>query len=144
MNRKLIWGIPIAMVILGLAVLLISRLLPHFTAAVTDRGQVYYTPAHRSARTKTSARYRVGLTVEYTDEKGEVISAGMTYVTIHPNSIPKVGDRIAVCRGLKGLTVYPNRDLIGLGGAGAVIGGFFLVTFLLTKWSMNRKRKKAV
>ena len=38
MNRKIVWGIPIAMVVLGLLTVMLSYLQPAFTATVQERG----------------------------------------------------------------------------------------------------------
>ena len=141
MNRKIIWGVPIAMVVLGLLIVMLSYLQPAFTATVQERGQVYYTPAKRSARSRRSARYRMTLRVTYTDDQGRNVEAEVPFETIHPNDLPKPGDEIAVTRSLTGMVTHPDRRLVGIGGGCAVIGGFFLFTFLLTKWSLNREKK---
>ena len=141
MNRKIIWGVPIAMVVLGLLIVMLSYLQPAFTATVQELGQVYYTPAKRSARSRRSARYRMTLRVTYTDGQGRNVEAEVPFETIHPNDLPKPGDVIAVTRSLTGMVTHPDRRLVGIGGGCAVIGGFFLFTFLLTRWSLNREKK---
>ena len=141
MNRKIVWGIPIAMVVLGLLIVAVSYLQPECMVTVQERGQVYYTPAKRSARSRRSARYRTTLRVTYTDGQGRNVEAEVPFETIHPNDVPKPGDGIAVTQSLTGMVTHPDRRLVGIGGGSAVLGGFFLFTFLLTRWSLNREKK---
>ncbi len=146
MNRKIVWGIPIAMVVLGLLTVMLSYLQPAFTATVQERGQVYYTPAKRSARSRRSARYRTTLRVTYTDGQGRNVEAEVPFETVYLNEVPEPGDEIAVTRSLTGMVTHPDRRLVGIGGGCAVIGGYFLFAILLTRRSMDRswgmKQKK--
>ncbi len=143
MNRKLIWGIPIAMVILGLMIVLIGHLQPKYTATVIEKGQVSYTPAKKFGRTRHSSRYSLTLTVTYVNDQGDNVSTQVQFLTIHPHDIPEIGDQIDICRGLRGMVTHPNGNLVALGGTSAVIGGFLLTLFLLTRWSMNRERRRS-
>ena len=143
MNRKLIWGIPIALVILGLTIMLISTVQPFCMATVTEKGPVNYTPAVKSARTRRSARYSVTLEVTYLNDQGENSQAQVQWIALHSQDIPEIGDQIAICHGLKGMVPHPNRNLLALGRTSAALGGFFLVVFLLTRWSLRREQRRA-
>ena len=140
MNRKLVWGVPVAMLIAGLIIVLLAYAQPARVANVTERGEVYYTPAKRVGRSRRSARYRATLTVVYGNDEGE-IQARVDFSTTDLRKIPKPGDEIAVTPWLNGMVPHPNRILIGIGGTGIVIGGLFLFLFLLTAWSLKRQRK---
>ncbi len=139
MNRKIVWGIPAALVVVGLLILLFAHLQPYFNATVLDTARVSYTPAKRMARGHSRAHYRAELLVKYTDRSGNEATATVEFITIHPRAIPKAGDAIPISRGLTGMVTHPNRSLIGLGGGAAVIGGLFLFMFGLTWLSMKRK-----
>lgn len=143
MNKKVIWGIPVAMVVVGLFIVLLSHFQPAFTATVTNVGQVHYTPARKAARSRSAARYRVELTVEYTDAHGGSVSTEVMFSTINSNAIPKAGDKIRICQGLNDMITHPSKTLIGIGGGGAVIGGLFLFLFMLTEWSIKRKERRS-
>ena len=140
MNRKLVWGVPVAMVIAGLIIVLLAYAQPARVATVTERGEVYYTPAKRVGRSRRSARYRATLTVVYGNDEGE-IQARVDFSTMDLRKIPKPGDEIAVTPWLNGMVPHPNRTLIVIGGTGIVIGGLFLFLFLLTAWNLKRQRK---
>lgn len=139
MIRKLIWGVPIALVAIGLLIVLLAHLQPSVPAAVTEVGEIIYTPEKAMVRGHSSAHYRVMLEVEYEDERTEAATATVECLTAHADDIPKPGDRIQISRGLSGMVAHPNRTLIGVGGAAAVIGGLFLFMFLLTWLSMKRR-----
>ena len=140
MNRKIIWGVPIALAVMGLLLLLAAHLQPSVAATVTAVVEKYYTPAKKLARGHTSAHYRAVLAVEYTDWRGEKATAEVQYRTTHPFSIPKAGDEVRICRSLTGMAIHPNRTLVAVGGTAAIIGGLFLLMFGLTRLSMRRKR----
>ena len=67
MNRKIIWGIPIGMVIVGLLIVLISYVQPSYPATVLSVGNKTYTPARNRGRSRSSAVYREELEVSYGD-----------------------------------------------------------------------------
>ncbi|MBQ6255369.1 MAG: hypothetical protein IJJ60_02160 [Clostridia bacterium] len=138
MNRKIIWGIPIGMVIVGLLIVLFSYVQPSYPAQVLSVGNKSYTPARNRGRSRSSAVYREELAVSY----GEGQIATVTFSHTNQNKLPKAGDEIRVTPWFSGMVTHPNRTLVGIGGTSAVIGGFFLVTFLLTKWSLARDRKR--
>ena len=138
MNRKIIWGIPIGMVIVGLLIVLISYVQLSYSAEVLSVGERSYTPAKRSARSRSSAVYREELEVSYGDGQ----TATVLFSTIHPNDMPKAGDKVQISPWFSGMVIHPNRTLVAIGGTSAGIGGFFIVTFLLTKWSLARDEKR--
>ncbi len=137
--RKIVWGMPVALVVIGLLILLFAWLQPTYAATVTKAGETFYTPARKMARGTSSAHYRAVLEVEYTDRRGETETASVQFGTNNPMAIPRVGDQILISRGLSGMVSHPNRNLIGAGGGAAVIGGFFLAMFLLTRLRMRRR-----
>lgn len=52
MNRRIIWGVPTALVVIGLPILLLACLQPTYTATVVEVGDRFYTPfAVRAYRT---------------------------------------------------------------------------------------------
>ena len=138
MNRKLLWGVPVGMVLAGLLIVLVSYLQPSFPATVLSVGERTYTPSRKLARGSTSSVYREQLEVRYGD--GE--TATVTFSSTNPHALPKVGDTVRISRWFSGMTTHPNRTLVGVGGGLAVIGGFFVVLFLLTKWSLSRDRAR--
>ena len=138
MNKKIIWGVPIGMVVIGLLVVLFSYMQPSYPALVLSVGERTYTPARKLGRGKASAVYREVLEVSYGDGQ----TASVTFSSIHPNRLPKAGDEIRISPWFSGMVSHPNRTLVGIGGGCAVIGGFFLVTFLMTKWSLARQEKR--
>lgn len=140
MSKKLIWGIPIALVAIGLLIVLFAHLQPSIPATVIEVGEKYYTPEKAMVRGHSSAHYRVMLEVGYADERGGAATATVEYHTAYADDIPEAGDPIRISRGLSGMVAHPNRTLIGIGGAAAVIGGLFLFMFGLTWLSMRRKR----
>ena len=119
MNRKLVWGVPIAMVVVGLLVLLFAHLQPYRTATVMDTGQISYTPARRMVRGHSKAHYTADLVVTYTDHSGNEATVTVKFGSTDRNAIPKAGDEIPISRGLTGMVAYPNRNLIALGGGAA-------------------------
>ena len=139
MIRKYIWGVPIALVAIGLLIVLFAHLQPSAAATVMEVGEKHYTPAKAMVRGHSSAHYQVMLEVGYTDERGESATATVECLTAHEEEIPRAGDQIRISRGLSGMVMHPNRTLIGIGGAAAVIGGLFLFMFWLTWLSMRRK-----
>ncbi len=146
MNRKIVWGVPIAMVVLGLLIVMLSYLQPECMVTVQERGQVYYMPGERSGQSGESSRYRTILRVTYTDGQGRNVEAEVPFETVYLNEVPEPGDEIAVTRSLTGMVTHPDRRLVGIGGGCAVIGGYFLFAILLTRRSMDRswgmKQKK--
>lgn len=137
--RKIVWGVPIAAVAIGLLILLFAYLQPSFTATVLNVGETAYTPSRTMVRGHSSSYYEVPLKVEYSNRQGVPESTTVQFGSTNPNAIPKVGDQLRVSRGLSGMVTHPNRDLIGAGGGAAGIGWFFLVLLLLTMWR-DRKR----
>ena len=142
MNRKIVWGVPIAMVVLGLLIVAVSYLQSECMVTVQERGQVYYMPGERSGQSGESSRYRTILRVTYTDGQGRNVEAEVPFETVYLNEVPEPGDEIAVTRSLTGMVTHPDRRLVGIGGGSAVLGGFCLFTFLLTRWSLNREKKE--
>ena len=138
MNRKVIWGIPIGMVAVGLLILVFTYAQPSCPATVLSIGKRTYTPSRKMARGTSSAVYREQLEVLYEDGQ----TATVIFSSTNPHILPKVGDEVRICRWITGMVTHPNRTLIGIGGASAGIGAFFLFTFLLTKWSMSRQKTK--
>lgn len=139
MNRRIIWGVPIALVTVGLLIVLFAYLQPSVTATVIEVGEKYYTPERAMVRGHSSAHYRVMLEVEYADQRGQTAIATVEFLTADSHDIPKAGDPIQISRGLSGMVAHPNRDLIGIGGGAAVIGGLFLFMFWLTRLSLKRR-----
>ena len=84
------------------------------------------------------------LEVEYADARGERKSASVRFGTTHPNAVPKVGDQIQVSRGLSGMVVHPNGNLIGIGGGAVGIGVLFILMYLLTalRWKKDRRQTR--
>lgn len=140
MSKSSIWRIPVAFVVIGLAILLFAHVQPARTATVTGVGDKTYRPARRMARGHSSAYYMATLEVAYTDSAGGKAAASVKFGSTNPHAIPKVGDEISICRGLAGMVTHPNRSLIGLGGGLAIVGGLFLFLFGLTALSLKRKR----
>ena len=130
--RRIVWGVPIAFVVIGLLILLSAWLQPAYTAMVAEVGEMSYTPARKMVRGTSSAYYKVMLEVEYTGDRGEHKSASVQFGTTNPNAIPKTGDQVKISRGLSGMVTHPNRNLIGIGGGAAVVGGLFILMYLLT------------
>ena len=139
--NKTIWVVPVALVIIGLLVLLFAHLQPHITATVLAIDHATYTPAKRMARGHSEAHYRAELLVSYSNQSGDEATATVEFMSTHRNAIPKVGDEIPISHGLTGMVAHPNRNLIGLGGGAAVIGGLLLFMFWLTWLSLRRKRQ---
>lgn len=139
MNRRIIWGVPAALVAIGLLIILLAWLQPTYTATVVEVGDRFYTPARKMVRGTTSSSYRAILEVEYTDRRGELQTASVEFGTLNPFAIPKAGDQIPISRSLSGMVTHPDRNLIAAGGTAAVIGGFFLFTFLLVRLRMGGK-----
>ena len=139
MNRRIIWGVPAILVAVGLLILLFACLQPTYTATVVEVGDRFYTPARKMVRGTSSSHYRAILEVEYTDRQGELQSAPVAFRTLNPNAIPKAGDQIQISRGPSGMVAHPNRNLIGIGGGAAAIGGIFILMYLLTmlRWKKN-------
>ena len=48
--RRIAWGVPIALVIIGMLILLFACLQPSYTATVTEVGEMSYTPARKMVR----------------------------------------------------------------------------------------------
>ena len=141
MNRKILWGIPIGMVVVGLLIVLFSYVQPSYSAEILSAGERSYTPAKRSARSRSSAVYREELEVSYGDGQ----TATVLFSTIHPNDMPKAGDKVQISPWFSGMVIHLNRTLVSIGRTSAALGGFFLFTFLLTKWSLawDRRREEA-
>jgi len=140
MNKSSIWRIPVAFVVIGLAILLFAHVQPARTATVIDVGDKTYRPARRMARGHSSAYYMATLEVAYMDGAGGKTVASVKFGSTNSHAIPKAGDEIRICRSLTGMVTHPNRSLIGLGGGLAIVGGLFLFLFGLTALSPKRKR----
>ena len=138
MIKKIIWGVPIALVVIGLLIVLFSYAQPSCPATVLSVVEKTYTPSRRMARGHTSAVYREKLEVSYGDGQTAIVLFSST----NPHQLPQVGDEIPISRWFSGMVTHPNRTLVGIGGAGAVIGGLFLFLFLLTKWSLARDERR--
>lgn len=126
------------MLLIGLLIVLISYAQPAYPARVLSVGKKSYTPARKSGRSRSSAVYREELEVSYGD--GQI--ATVTFSTTVPHYLPKTGDEVRITRGFSGMVTHPNRTLVAIGGTSAGIGGFFIFTFLLTKWSLARDEKR--
>ena len=139
--RKIVWGVPIALVVIGLLILLFAWLQPSYTSTITEVGEISYTPARKMVRGTSDAHYRVMLDVEYNDGQGEHRSATVLFGTTNPNAIPKTGDQILISNGWSGMVTHPNRNLVGIGGGAATIGGLFILMYLLTmlRWKKNHE-----
>ncbi len=139
--RKIVWGVPIALVVIGILILLFAYRQPSFMATVTEVGEISYTPARKMVRGTSDAHYRVMLDVEYNDGQGEHRSATVLFGTTNPNAIPKTGDQILISNGWSGMVTHPNRNLVGIGGGAATIGGLLILMYLLTmlRWKKNRE-----
>ena len=142
--RRIVRGAPIALVVIGLLVLLFAWLQPSYTATVAEVGETSYTPAKKMVRGTSSSYYKVMLEVEYADARGERKSASVRFGATHPNAVPKVGDQIQVSRGLSGMVVHPNGNLIGIGGGAVGIGVLFILMYLLTalRWKKDRRQTR--
>lgn len=141
--RKIVWGVPIAAVAIGLLLLLFAYLQPSFTVTVLEVGETSYTPSRTMVRGHSSSYYEVPLKVEYSNRQGMAESTTVQFGSTNPNAIPKVGNQLQISRGLSGMVTHHNRDLIGAGGGAVGIGGFFLVLLLLTMWR-DRKRGRSL
>ena len=147
--RKIVWGVPIAAVAIGLLILLFAYLQPSYTATVMDVSETAYIPSRTMVRGHSSSYYEVELKVSFPNQQGTLETASVQFGSTNPNAIPKVGDQLRVSRGLSGMVSHPNRDLIGAGGGAAGIGGFFLVLLMLMMWrgkkcgrSLSRKTER--
>ena len=140
--RRIVWSAPIALVVIGLLVLLFAWLQPSYTSTITEVGEISYTPARKMVRGTSDAHYRVMLDVEYNDGQGEHRSATVLFGTTNPNAIPKTGDQILISNGWSGMVTHPNRNLVGIGGGAATIGGLFILMYLLTmlRWKKNHEQ----
>lgn len=56
-------------------------------------------------------------------------STTIQFGSTNPNTIPEVGDQLPISRYLAGMATHPNRNLIGIGGCSAGIGGLFQLYF---------------
>lgn len=137
--RKIVWGVLIAAVVIGLLILLFAYLQPSYTATVMDVSETAYTPSRTMVRGHSSSYYEVELRVSFLNHQGTLETTTVQFGSTNPNAIPKVGDQLQISRSLSGMVSHPNRDLIVAGGGAAGIGGFFLVLLLLT---MGRDRKR--
>ena len=139
--RKIVWGVPVALVVIGLLILLFAWLQPSYTSTITEVGEISYTPARKMVRGTSDSHYRVMLDVEYNNGQGEHRSATVLFGTTNPNAIPKTGDQILISNGWSGMVTHPNRNLVGIGGGAATIGGLFILMYLLTmlRWKKNRE-----
>ena len=111
-----------------------DRIQPSQPATVLAVTSQSYTPSKKMVRGTSSSVYGETLEVSYGD--GQI--ATVTFSDTNPFALPKEGDEIQISRWGAGMAIHPNRSLIAVGGTVAIIGGFFLVTFLLTKWSMSK------
>ena len=140
MRKNSIWRIPVAFVVIRLAILLFACMQPTRMATVIDVGDMTYRPARRMVRGHSSAYYMATPEVAYTDSTGGKAVASVQFGSTSSHAMPKAGDEIRICRGLTGRVTHPTRSLIGLGGGMAIIGGLFLFLFGLTALSLKRKR----
>lgn len=139
-DQKIVWGVPIATVAIGLLILLFACLQPSHTATVNEVGETAYTQSTTMVRGHSNSYYSVMLEVECTNEQGAPETNTVQFGSANPNSLPKVGDQLQVSRGSTGMVTHPNRELIGVGGG---IGGLFLILLLLTMWR-DRKRVRSL
>ena len=135
--RRIIWGIPITLVVIGLLIVLFAYLQPSFTATVLEVGETSYTTSRTMVRGHSSSYYEVELMVSFPNEQGTPESTTGQFGSTNLNAIPEIGDQLLISRGLSGMVTHPNRNLIGIGGGAATIGGLFLALYLLT---MLRRR----
>ena len=119
MKRKIICGVPVALFVVGLLVLLFARLQPCFIATVPDTGRVGHTSSKRRVKGRSKGHYSAELMVRYKDRSGNEATAKFEFITTNPDAIPKAGDAIPVSRGVAGIVTHPNRSLIALGGSAA-------------------------
>jgi len=140
-KRKIICGVPVALFVVGLIVLLFARLQPCFIATVPDTGRVGHTSSKRRVKGRSKAHYSAELMVRYKDRLGNEATAKVEFITTNPDAIPKAGDAIPVSRGVAGIVTHPNRSLIALGGSAAFIGGLFLFMFGLAWLSLRRNKQ---
>ena len=138
-DQKIVWGVPIATVAIGLLILLFACLQPSHTATVNEVGETAYTQSTTMVRGHSSSYYSVMLEVECTNEQGAPETTTVHFGSTNPNSLPKIGDQLQVSHGLTSMVTHPNRDLIGVDGEAVGIGGLFLMLLLLTMWR-DRKR----
>ena len=141
--RKIVWGVPIATMAIGLLILLFACLQPSYTATGKEVGETAYTPSTTMVIGHSSSYYSVMLEVEYTNEQGAPETTTVHFGSTNPNSLPKVGDQLQVSHGLTSMVTHPNRDLIGVGNGAAGIGRLFLILLLLTMWR-DRKRVRSL
>ena len=120
------------MVVLGLLIILFSCAQPSYPATVLSVVKETYTPERVMPRGRAKAVYGEEMEVRYGD--GQTVR--VTFSSIHKDHLPKAGDEIRISRWFSGMVTHPNRTLIGVGGACAMIGGLILALMLLTKWSL--------
>ena len=142
MNKKIIVGVPLALVLVGLAIIFFSYAQTSYPATVLSVVKETYTPEKAMPRGRAQAVYGEEMEVGYGD--GQTVR--VTYSSTNKNHLPKAGDEIRISRWFFGMAVHPNRTLIGVGGACAMFGGLILALMLLTKWSIAwteaRERRK--
>ncbi|MCR5090066.1 MAG: hypothetical protein K6C08_11220 [Oscillospiraceae bacterium] len=134
MKRRIIRGIPLALMAIGLFFVLFAFLQPSEPAVVVEEGSVSGRAACRSGRTHRKARYTVELQVEY----GEGKTAAVTFITSHPREIQQIGDPIDISPGLSGPVVHPGRSLLIPEETTLALGGLCFVVLLFVSWSLKR------
>ena len=68
-DQKIVWGVPIATVAIGLLILLFACLQPSHTATVNEVGETAYTQSTTMVRGHSSSYYSVMLEVECTTSR---------------------------------------------------------------------------
>lgn len=141
LNKKLVWGIPAALILFGLLFFISARIQSPIPATVVDKGKVSYKPAVTSGRSRRDQSYTVSLVVTYSENN----TAQVIFKTSNENGIPDIGDQVNITHGLSGMVVYPNRNLIALGRIGLCLGGLYLIiafgVILALKWDKSKYRK---
>ena len=86
--RKIIWGVPIAAVAVGLLILFFGYLQPSYTATVMEVGETAYTPSRTMVRGHSSSYYEVELKVSFPNEQGALEATTVPFGSPNPNAIP--------------------------------------------------------
>ena len=142
MNKKLIvWIIPAVLMLFGLLVIIFAHIQPSVPATVTEKGEVRYKPAVTSGRSRRDQSYTVDLVVAY-DENN---TAQVTFKTSKEKNVPNVGDQVNIARGLNGMVIHPNRNLVVIGRTSLCLGGLYLIiafgVVLALMWDKTKNRK---
>lgn len=72
-------------------------------------------------------------------------TAQVTFKTSKEKNVPNVGDQVNIARGLSGMVIHPNRNLVAIGRVGLGLGGTYLIiafgVVLALMWDKSKNTK---